>query len=134
MRLDKLQLAALEATLIAHRDGGREAIPVLAMIDVPAEALERRARAMAEAIGEAAEVRRDAGAPGGGSLPAVRLEGPVCSIDPGPGGADALLARLRGADVPVIARILDGRVVLDPRTMSDEEAAEAAAIARDGRG
>ncbi len=130
MRLDKLQLAALEATLRAHRDEGPAALPALAMIDASEEELQRRAEAMADAIGGSAEVGRESGAPGGGSLADVALEGPACLVDPGELGADAVLARLREHDPPVIARIVRGRVVLDPRTMSDEEAAEAATAAR----
>lgn len=134
LRLDKLQTAALEATLRVHRDAGPQALPALAMIEASEEDLERRAHAMATMIGEAAEVRRDAGAPGGGALAALELEGPVCSVDPGPAGADALAARLREAEVPVIARIADGRLLLDPRTMSDEDAARACATLNDARG
>jgi L-seryl-tRNA(Ser) seleniumtransferase len=130
LRLDKLQLAALEATLRLHRDEGRGALPALAMIEAPEEELQRRAEAMAAVIGPAAEVGRESGTPGGGSLAEVSLEGPVCLIDPGGQGADALLAQLRESDPPVIARIVRERVVLDPRTMSDEEATEAAAAAR----
>lgn len=130
MRLDKLQIAALEASLRLHRDEGRTALPAPAMIDAPEEELRARAEALVAAIGAAAELSRESGAPGGGSLADVALEGPVCAVDPGAGGADALLAKLREADPPVIARIVRGRVVLDPRTMSDEEAAEAAAAVR----
>ncbi|MGN6216669.1 MAG: L-seryl-tRNA(Sec) selenium transferase [Solirubrobacterales bacterium] len=131
MRLDKLQLAALEATLRLHRNEGRSALPALAMIEAPEGELRRRAEAMASAIGDAAEVARESGAPGGGSLADVALEGYVCLVDPGDRGANQLLIRLRGNDPPVIARIVRGRVVLDPRTMSDEEAAIAAAAARE---
>ncbi|MBS1862843.1 MAG: L-seryl-tRNA(Sec) selenium transferase [Actinobacteria bacterium] len=131
VRLDKLQIAALEATLRAHRDGGREAIPALAMIDAGESELAARADRIAAAIGAAAAVGRESGAPGGGSLADVSLEGPVCEVDPGGLGADALLARLRGAEVPVVARIVRHRVVLDPRTMDDEEAVIAATAVRD---
>jgi L-seryl-tRNA(Ser) seleniumtransferase len=130
MRLDKLQLAALEATLRLHRDEGPEALPALGMIGAPPEELQARAEAMAAAIGPAAEVGRESGAPGGGALADVALEGPVCLVDPGEVRPEGLLARLRGSDPPVIARIVRDRVVLDPRTMSDEEAAAAAAAVR----
>jgi L-seryl-tRNA(Ser) seleniumtransferase len=130
MRLDKLQIAALEATLRAHRDEGRAALPALAMIEAPEEELRRRAAALASTIGVGAELARGSGAPGGGSLAEVALDGPVCAVDPGTGGADALLSRLRLGEPPVVARIVRGRVVLDPRTMSDAEAAEAAAAVR----
>src|SRR3954471_17053411 len=131
LRLDKLQLAALEATLRLHRDEGRAALPALAMIEAPEEELQGRAEAMAAAIGAAAEVGRESGTPGGGSLAEISLEGPVCLIGPGEQGADALLAHLRQSGPPVIARIVRERVVLDPRTMSDEEAAQAAAAVRE---
>jgi L-seryl-tRNA(Ser) seleniumtransferase len=127
MRLDKLQIAALEASLRAHRDGGRAALPALAMIDASEEELWARAKAMVVAIGTSAELSRESAAPGGGSLADVALEGPVCAIDPGEDGPSALLVRLRESGPPVVARIVSGRVILDPRTMSDAEAAEAAA-------
>jgi L-seryl-tRNA(Ser) seleniumtransferase len=142
LRLDKMQIAALEATLRAHRDGGPAAVPALAMIAAPEEELRARAELMVAAIGEAAaeatagardplaSLERESGAPGGGSLADVALEGPVCAVDPGPLGGDGLLARLREADPPVIARIVRGRVVLDPRTMSDVDAEQAAAAVR----
>jgi L-seryl-tRNA(Ser) seleniumtransferase len=130
LRLDKMQIAALEATLRVHRDGGPAGVRALAMIEAPEEELRARAERMVAAIGAAAALDRESGAPGGGSLADVALEGPVCAVDPGSIGADALLARLREPDPPVIARIVKGRVVLDPRTMSDEDADLAAAAVR----
>jgi L-seryl-tRNA(Ser) seleniumtransferase len=127
LRLDKMQIAALEATLRAHRDGGPAAVPALAMIAATEEELRARAERMVAAIGAAASLERESGAPGGGSLADVALEGPVCAVEPGPIGADALLTRLRESDPPVIARIVRGRVVLDPRTMRDAEAFAAGA-------
>jgi L-seryl-tRNA(Ser) seleniumtransferase len=132
MRLDKLQLAALEGTLRAHRDGGPGAVPALAMIEAAEDELAARARRLEAAIGAAAAVERDAGAPGGGSLPGVELAGPVCVVDPGEReSAERVLERLRRRELPVIARIARGRVVLDPRTMSDAEADEAAWAVRE---
>jgi L-seryl-tRNA(Ser) seleniumtransferase len=58
---------------------------------------------------------------GGGALPLLELEGPVVAIDDRD-GADALATSLRAGDPPVIARIREGRVLLDPRTLTDEEA------------
>jgi L-seryl-tRNA(Ser) seleniumtransferase len=130
LRLDKMQIAALEATLRAHRDGGPAAVPALAMIAAGEEELARRAEALVEAIGAVASVRRESGAPGGGSLADVALEGPVCAVEPGAGGADALLARLREGDPPVVARIVRGQVVLDPRTMREDEVGTAAGAVR----
>jgi L-seryl-tRNA(Ser) seleniumtransferase len=130
LRLDKMQIAALEATLRAHRDGGAAAVPALAMIAASEEELAERARRIVAAIGTGAAIERESGAPGGGSLADVALEGPVCAVDPGAAGADALLARLRESDPPVIARIVRGRVVLDPRTMSDADTRDAAEAVR----
>jgi L-seryl-tRNA(Ser) seleniumtransferase len=130
LRIDKLQLAALEATLRLHRDRGAESLPALAMLGADESTLHRRAEAIAERAGDAAAIERGEARPGGGSLPLSRLEGPVCALEPGELGADALAARLREADPPVIARIERGRVILDPRTMSDAEAASAGEAAR----
>jgi L-seryl-tRNA(Ser) seleniumtransferase len=130
LRLDKLQVAALAASLRLYRDRGSDSLPALTMLRAGREALERRARAIAEHVGDAARVERGESRAGGGSLPLTRLEGPVCAVSPGPVGADSLLARLRQADPPVIARIERGRVILDPRTMTDAEADSAGEAAR----
>ncbi len=130
LRLDKLQLAALEATLRLHRDLGAEAVPVHAMLAASEEELSARAESMAKTVGGLARTSRSASRPGGGSLPLVELLGPVCELDPGELGADRLAAELR-ANVPaVVTRIAQGRVILDPRTMTDAEAHEAAEAAR----
>jgi L-seryl-tRNA(Ser) seleniumtransferase len=64
---------------------------------------------------------------GGGALPLLELEGPVCAVDPGATGLDELARRLRAADPPVIARAREGWLLLDPRTLDDEGAGLAAA-------
>jgi L-seryl-tRNA(Ser) seleniumtransferase len=136
LRLDKLQLAALGVTLRLHLDGRREEIPALAMLGATDEALRERADTLVAAIGPEAAVTRASGRAGGGTLPTLELEGPVCAIEPGELGADSLLARLRDGDPPVIARIDDGRVLLDPRTMADTDLEPCAAVVRaalDGR-
>jgi L-seryl-tRNA(Ser) seleniumtransferase len=120
LRLDKLQLAALEATLRLHRDGG--AVPALEMLGADEAELSSRAAAIASAIGTAASLARATSRPGGGTLPLTELEGPVCEVDPGPLGAEALAARLRRASPPVVGRIAAGKLILDPRTLTDEEA------------
>ena len=130
VRLDKLQIAALEATLRLYRDAGAEAIPALAMLRAGEEELTGRAERMRARIGDAASVGRSAARAGGGSLPLTELAGPVCLVEPRPEGADALIEALRRHDPPVIGRVEDGRVLLDPRTMSDSEADEAAAAVR----
>ena len=61
---------------------------------------------------------RATGKVGGGALPLLELEGPVVALDSAP---EALARALRHADPPVIARISDGRVLLDPRTLTDAD-------------
>jgi L-seryl-tRNA(Ser) seleniumtransferase len=134
LRIDKLCLAGLEATLRLYGDPdrARREIPVLAMLEAGEEELAHRARRMLDALvrarpGTGAEVVRAAAKVGGGALPLLELEGPVVAVEPGPAGADAIAARLRAGEPPVLARIRDGRVVLDPRTLTDEEAEVAGA-------
>jgi len=122
LRLDKLQLAALEATLRLHRDRGPEALPALAMLRADESVLRRRAETLAERVGDAASVERGEARPGGGSLPVTKLEGPVCAVNAGELRPDTVARRLREADPPVIARIERDRLILDPRTMTDAEA------------
>jgi L-seryl-tRNA(Ser) seleniumtransferase len=59
---------------------------------------------------------------GGGALPLLELSGPVVALDPGPTGADALAAALRAGDPAVVGRLHAGQLLLDPRTLTDEEA------------
>jgi L-seryl-tRNA(Ser) seleniumtransferase len=127
LRIDKLSLAALEATLALYRDPelARREIPVLAMLSAERSQLEERARRLAAATG--GDVIESTGRVGGGALPLLELSGPAVAVEPGPLGADALALALRRGDPPVIARISDGRLVLDPRTLTDDEALEAAA-------
>jgi L-seryl-tRNA(Ser) seleniumtransferase len=132
VRPDKLQLAALEATLALYRDPARAAreLPVLRMLTAGEEELAERAERMRselDAAGVAADVRRAAAKAGGGTLPLVELEGPVCAIDPGPVGIDELARRLRRREPAVIGRTREGAFLLDPRTLTDAEAHTAAA-------
>ena len=130
LRIDKLSLAALEATLRLYRDPerARREIPVLAMLEAGEDELETRARRLAAAIGgDRVQVERAAARVGGGALPLLELEGPVVAVEPGALGADRLAARLRAAEEPVLGRVQGGRLLLDPRTLTDEEA-EAAGV------
>jgi L-seryl-tRNA(Ser) seleniumtransferase len=132
LRADKMQLAALEATLAAHRDpaGARRDVPVLRMLAAGDAELRPRAEAMRsllEDAGMSARLVPTRSKAGGGSLPLLELEGPACAIDAEGMGADELARRLRAGDPPVIARVHDGLVLLDPRTLSDDDARSAAA-------
>jgi L-seryl-tRNA(Ser) seleniumtransferase len=133
VRIDKLSLAALEATLALYRDPAaeRRAIPVLAMLDAGPEDLERRERRLAVETG--GRVVRATARAGGGALPLLELPGPAVALEPGPAGPDALAAALRAGDPPLVGRVHDGRLLLDPRTLTDEEARQAAAVVRAAR-
>jgi L-seryl-tRNA(Ser) seleniumtransferase len=128
MRIDKLSLAALEAVLRLYLDPPRalREIPVLRMLAAGEKQLAARAALMRDAIGAAARVIVASGRVGGGALPLLELEGPVCAVDPGAVGLDELARRLRGHEPPVIARASEGWLLLDPRTLGDEEARIAA--------
>jgi len=127
VRIDKLSLAALEATLACHRDPdvARREVPVLAMLALEEAELRRRAERLAAATGGA--IVDATGRVGGGALPLLELRGPAVALDPGPAGADALAAELRGGDPAVVGRIERDRVLLDPRTLAPDELELAAA-------
>jgi L-seryl-tRNA(Ser) seleniumtransferase len=121
VRIDKLSLAALEATLALHRDPAlavRE-LPVLAMLTLDGAELRSRAERLAAATD--GELVAATGRVGGGALPLLELPGFAVALDPGPAGADALAAALRAGDPAVVGRIERSRVLLDPRTLAAEE-------------
>jgi L-seryl-tRNA(Ser) seleniumtransferase len=122
LRIDKLSLAALEATLRLYRDPqrARAEIPVLAMLDQPEAELQRRAQRIKHRIGDRATVIRAAAKVGGGALPLLELEGPAVAL--ATQHPQQLAAALRRHDPPVVARISQGSVLLDPRTLNDDEA------------
>ena len=128
VRIDKLSLAALEATLALYHDPelARRELPVLAMLTASEAELDRRARVLARATG--GEVVASTARVGGGALP-----GPAVALDAGPAGIDALAATLRTGEPAVIGRIHQGRLLLDPRTLTDGEAEEAASAVRAAR-
>jgi L-seryl-tRNA(Ser) seleniumtransferase len=121
VRIDKLSLAGLEATLLLYRDPEQpwREIPALAMLAADERTLAARAERLARGVGPGAEVTRSCAAVGGGALPLVELEGPAVALT----GVDpvALVRSLRAGRPPLIARIHDGRVLLDPRTLGDED-------------
>ncbi|OGF18205.1 MAG: L-seryl-tRNA(Sec) selenium transferase [Candidatus Eisenbacteria bacterium RBG_16_71_46] len=133
LRVDKLTLAALEATLPEYVDPERAArdIPALAMLHADEAALERRAGVLAERLeralpGARARVARGAGEVGGGALPLQRLPGWVVSLEwPGRSAGD-LEALARSAEPPVIGYIRGGKLRLDVRTLTDDDALAAA--------
>ncbi len=133
--MDKLTLAALEATLRLYRapERARQEVPTLRYLARSAETLEQMARELAEAIrGAAPDWPVDTvcaqSQVGGGSLPGENLPTTCVRIGSYRGlTPDALAAALRDADPPIFARIHEDAVLLDPRTMEPEEYAPVAA-------
>jgi L-seryl-tRNA(Ser) seleniumtransferase len=121
LRIDKLSLAALEATLRLYLDPefARRELPVLSMLDADPASLAARAARVAEGTG--GRVVEAVARVGGGALPLLELHGPAVALDPGPDGADALAAALRRGDPPVVCQIHDGLLLLHTRTLPDDE-------------
>lgn len=121
LRVDKLTLAILEATLAEYAAGrAGESVPVQRMLNVTAEQIETRAGAMAERLSAAGwKVSLVSGhsAVGGGSAPGWRLPTVLLAIERDEMSAAALERWLRTLDPPVVARIEEGLVVLDLRTV-----------------
>jgi len=123
MRADKMTLAALEATLTSYHDpeDARHQIPVLRMLTESADRLAERATRLAALCPGwcGARVMPGQSAVGGGSFPGAALPTSLVAIDPGPAGAESLALRLRLGQPPLIVRIAEGMVLLDPRTLPD---------------
>jgi L-seryl-tRNA(Ser) seleniumtransferase len=125
LRADKLCLTALQATLLHYLKGeAAEQVPVWRMIATPLEEIEQRARRWQHTLQEAGvgtEIVDGESTVGGGSLPGEALPTKLVALaSPHP---DQLAAALRSANPPVVTRIEEGRLVLDPRTVAvkDEE-------------
>jgi L-seryl-tRNA(Ser) seleniumtransferase len=132
LRIDKLDLAALSATLMHYLKGEAEReVPVWRMIGMPIEELERRANALADTLRQAGyrvEVVDGRSTIGGGSLPGETLPTRLVAVTVD--SPDAFLAELRAGDPPVVARIEEGRAVFDVRTVLDDRMLLQAILAR----
>jgi L-seryl-tRNA(Ser) seleniumtransferase len=126
LRVDKLTLAALQATLEIHRAGRAfEEIPVLRQLSLPADEIRRRADQLvgqlqthvtSSSMFTAEEV---SSAPGGGALPELSI--PSWAIAIASGSADRVAKQLRNGKPAVFGRVQDGRVLLDLRTVMAED-------------
>jgi L-seryl-tRNA(Ser) seleniumtransferase len=121
LRADKLGLAALEGTLLLYLDPARalSEVPVLRMLHEESGVVRARAERLAKAVG--GEVEETVARVGGGALPLSELPSFACTIE------EALTAPLRLHEPPVVGIVRDGRLLLDCRTLSDDEADEVAA-------
>ena len=129
LRVDKLTLAALEATLRLYRDPGAAmtSLPVLRMLGEPVAAVRARARRLLRLLGADRAVRAGAeviactAEVGGGAMPLGRIPSFALRLRAPRGGVSALARRLRLAPDPVLGRIESDRLLLDLRTVAPGE-------------
>jgi L-seryl-tRNA(Ser) seleniumtransferase len=128
LRVDKLTIAALEASIRLYLDGNLDAIPTLRMMRLPLEQLAARAESMAgklaEISGLSARVEEGQSVIGGGSTPGHSLPARLVAVRHGMLSAEALETALRRNQPPVIARVERDLLLLDLRTVFDEQDAQ----------
>jgi L-seryl-tRNA(Ser) seleniumtransferase len=129
LRVDKFTLAALEATLQAYvREEAEQTLPVLQMLTATPTRLQQRAadlqKLLGQRLGAACKiaVRKGSSRAGGGALPLEDLPTTLVELRPARLSATALAERLRRGDPPVLAQIQEDRVLLDLRTLGEDEA------------
>jgi L-seryl-tRNA(Ser) seleniumtransferase len=135
LRLDKLTLAGVEATLRLYRDAdrARREIPTLVALTADPAALLARARRLARLLRAAGlEVALEPGLSqvGGGSLPGEELPTTLVCVTTSQPSAGELARRLRVGEPSVWGRVRRDRLIFDPRTLSDREVGELAAAVR----
>jgi L-seryl-tRNA(Ser) seleniumtransferase len=119
VRADKTCLAGITATLLHYlKDEAEREIPVWKMISLTGEQIQSRAEAWRETLGQG-EVIPSESTVGGGSLPEECLSTYVLALTVR--SPDKFLKKLRAANPPVIARTEDGKVLLDPRTVLNDD-------------
>jgi L-seryl-tRNA(Ser) seleniumtransferase len=126
LRPSKLVLAALEASLELYRDGRSAELPTLAMLSTPEPTLEARARRLRELCEKASpelsfDAARVRSAVGGGALPLCEPWSWAVTAMSARRSPDELDAQLRSGEPPVVARIADARLLLDVRTLNDDD-------------
>ena len=120
LRSDKLRLAALEATLVSHQRGVAETeVPVIAMLSLSAEQIEQRARDLVSGL--SAELIPGESALGGGAGPTSRLPTTLIAITHPQKSAQDVEQAFRNYSPPIITRISEGKVLLDLRTVFDDQ-------------
>lgn len=128
LRIDKLTLAALESTLLFYLDEKKamREIPTLRMLGFDLNKLKRRARRLSKRLSKVVQqaemgIREDVSQVGGGALPLQNLPTMVLAIKPRNLSVNSLEEILRKGDPPIIGRISKDELVLDMRTVFDEE-------------
>jgi L-seryl-tRNA(Ser) seleniumtransferase len=130
LRVDKLTLAALEATIALYRRDDLNGIPALRMMRLSREEIGQRAARLAERIaarpGYSVEIEDGESVVGGGSMPGQALPTKLVAVTHNQHKAQDLEARLRQNSPPIIARLERDRLVLDLRTVFEEQDEEIA--------
>jgi L-seryl-tRNA(Ser) seleniumtransferase len=124
LRVDKLTYAALETTLLAYVKRDYDAIPALRMMHLSKDEIGKRAEAVAAKTRSskmAVEVVDGESVIGGGAAPSAVLPTRLLAVSCAGLSADELSARLRFSDLPIIARVEEGRVLLDLRTVFPDQ-------------
>ncbi len=126
LRVDKLTYASLEATLLAYVRQDHAAIPALRMLRLPAADIEKRAQALkreveSKASGLVLQITDGQSVVGGGAAPAATLPTRLLAVTCEGLSADEFAARLRACNPPIVARVEEGRVLLDLRTVFPEQ-------------
>ena len=129
LRIDKLTLAALEATLRLYLDPQKalQQVPTLRMLSLPVEELQRRCDnllpRMVNHLGDNADcsIIETTATVGGGALPLAELPGCVIALAPKQISLNELTTRLRSCEPAVVGRIQDDRFLIDPRTLNQDD-------------
>jgi len=127
LRVDKLTLSALEATLIAYldEDRARDTLPTLKMLTQSTDEIEKKATSIADRIKSdipsflQVEIKEDSSQVGGGALPLENLPTWVVAITPLTMTVNQLEQKMRESDPPIIARINNEQILMDPRTIDE---------------
>ena len=129
LRIDKFTLSGLESVLRLYRDQetALATIPTLAMISAPVETVDKRARRLLRLLQKDAESNCDfsvidvVSRVGGGAMPEQNLQSRAVTVEPLHLAVNRLERALRNQDIPVIGRIEEDRLLLDMRTVADDE-------------
>ncbi len=125
LRVDKLTYAVLEATLLAYVKGNYDLIPTLRMIQLSPEEIVTRAEKITQALRTSNRVQlrilHGQSVIGGGAAPSSTLPTRLLAVTVSGMSADELLNRLRSRDLPIIARVQEGSVLIDLRTVFPEQ-------------
>jgi len=136
LRVDKLTYAALEATLLAYFKRDHDAVPVLRMMRLSKDEIARRTGKIVSQVestqGKSArlklELQDGESVIGGGAAPSAALPTRLIALTHADLSADEISARLRASTPPVIARVEEGRVLLDLRTVFPDQDANLATV------